>query len=49
MEKRVNEIVNRLKKTEVVDDKYDYQGEREERDRKERVKEVRSLFSCFWA
>ncbi|KAF1658944.1 UNVERIFIED_CONTAM: Coiled-coil domain-containing protein 25, partial [Eudyptes robustus] len=36
---KVNLIVNRLNKTQVVDDNYDYQAEREERDRKERLKE----------
>ncbi|KAH7692954.1 coiled-coil domain-containing protein 25, partial [Aphelenchoides avenae] len=36
VEKRVNEIVNRLNKTKVVDDDVDYRAEREARDAKER-------------
>ena len=36
VEKRVNEIVNRLNKTKVVKEKVDFRSEREERDRKER-------------
>lgn len=36
VEKRINEIVNRLNKTKVVKEKVDFRSEREERDRKER-------------
>ncbi|KAI1724829.1 coiled-coil domain-containing protein 25 [Ditylenchus destructor] len=39
IEKRVNEIVNRLNKTKVVADDVDFQAEREERDVKERLQE----------
>ena len=36
VEKRINEIVNRLNKTKVIKENVDLRGEREERDRKER-------------
>ncbi|CAD5227494.1 unnamed protein product [Bursaphelenchus okinawaensis] len=39
IETKNNVIVNRLNKTQIVDDNYDYQEERETRDRKERLKE----------
>ncbi|RWS04947.1 coiled-coil domain-containing protein 25-like protein [Dinothrombium tinctorium] len=38
VEKRINEVVNRLKKTQVIKENVDLRAEREERDRKEREK-----------
>jgi hypothetical protein len=40
VEKRSNDIVNRLNKTKVVDDEVDYRADREARDAQERQKEV---------
>lgn len=40
MEKRINEIVNRLNKTREVNDNVDLQAEREERDSRENQKLV---------
>uniref|UniRef100_A0A914PIL0 Coiled-coil domain-containing protein 25 n=1 Tax=Panagrolaimus davidi TaxID=227884 RepID=A0A914PIL0_9BILA len=39
VEKKNNDILNRLNKTKVVDDKIDYRLERERRDTRERQKE----------
>uniref|UniRef100_A0A914D3A1 Coiled-coil domain-containing protein 25 n=1 Tax=Acrobeloides nanus TaxID=290746 RepID=A0A914D3A1_9BILA len=39
VEKRTNDIVNRLNKTKIVDDEVDYRADREARDAKERQKE----------
>lgn len=46
MAKRINEIVNRLNKTERREE-IDYRGEREERDAKERQKAVSRCFLIF--
>lgn len=40
MEKRINEIVNRLNKTKVVNNEVNFQMERQERDAKENQKQV---------
>lgn len=40
MEKRINEIVNRLNKTKVINDTVDFQQERADRDAKESQKQV---------
>uniref|UniRef100_A0AC34R4G2 Coiled-coil domain-containing protein 25 n=1 Tax=Panagrolaimus sp. JU765 TaxID=591449 RepID=A0AC34R4G2_9BILA len=39
IEKKCNEIINRLNKTKVVDDQIDYRAEREARDDRERKKD----------
>lgn len=42
IEKKCNDIINRLNKTKIVDDQIDYREERETRDDRERKRDV-----CF--
>lgn len=43
VEKRINAIINRLEKTKVIIDQVDFRAQREERDKKERIKQHQSM------